>query len=224
MSGENEQPPRKKRPIIDEEVRMLGYIKRSNKPIFEMLQREAEARGKKPTQLVEEALSHYLTERRLIQSQMTVAELYEALTFLSEVQAIALRNLMDTWKLYFSEERMGLEEVLKTLYPPQQTETIVEKGLILEKRKEIPAEIRMLREKLFTMIEPFLDWAVELLQKSMVDVLSRMLPAGTPLPKLPEAKIPVTLTVEKEEEPVVIKVPEKNKEREKEAEAKSEHE
>ncbi|MEM2281431.1 MAG: hypothetical protein QXZ68_05525 [Candidatus Bathyarchaeia archaeon] len=210
-------PPKKRRPPVDEEIRMLGYVKRSNKPIYEMLEREAEARGMRPSKLLEEAISHYLSERRLVQSQMSVAELYEALTFLNELQRIAIRNLMDTWRLYFSEEHIGLVEVMKTLYPEERA-TFEERGLILERKEKPPEEYRKVREKLFNALEPFLDWAMSLLQKAMVDMISKTMP-NAPLPELQEAKIPVTLTVEKPEEPepnpVVIKIPEKKRRKEK---------
>jgi len=227
-SEENQQPtPRKRRmpPELSDEVRMLAYVKRSNKPIFQLLEAESEATGKPKARLLEEAISHYLAERKAIQSQMTVAELYEALQFISEVQKLAIENLYAMMKLYFSEENITFRELVKSLYPPVETGTVEEKALIMEKKTRLPPEeADKLREKFFKMMEPFLDWSIELFQKSFIDVLTKLMPGVKP-PEIAKATIPVTVSeIEpeqpKEEEPALIKVP-KPKKREKE-EAKEE--
>jgi len=226
-NGENQQPtPRKRRipPELSDEVRMLAYVKRSNKPIFQLLEAEAEATGKPKSRLLEEAVSHYLAERKAIQSQMTVAELYEALQFIAEVQKLAIDNLYAMMKLYFSEENITFRELVKTLYPPPvETGTVEEKALIMEKKTRLPPEeADKLREKFFKMMEPFLDWSIELFQKSFIDVLTKLMPGVKP-PEIAKAAIPVTVSeIEpeqpKEEEPALIKVP-KPKKRENEEKA-----
>jgi hypothetical protein len=220
---ESQQPtPRKRRmpPELSDEVRMLAYVKRSNKPIFQLLEAEAEATGKPKSKLIEEALSHYLAERRAIQSQMTVAELYEALQFIAEIQKLAIDNLYAIMKLYFSEENITFRELIKTLYPPVETGTVEEKAIIMEKKTGLPPdEAAKLREKFFKMMEPFLDWSIELFQKSFIDVLAKFMPGVKP-PEVAKTTIPVTVTeIEPEppktEDPALIKIP-KPKKREKE--------
>jgi len=224
---ENQQPtPRKKRvpPELTDEVRMLAYVKRSNKPIFKLLEAEAEATGKPKTRLIEEAISHYLVERKAIQSQMTVAELYEALQFIAEVQEIAIKNLYALMQMYFSEENITFRELVKTLYPPVEAGAVEEKAIIMEQKKGLPPdEAAKLREKFFKMMEPFLDWSIELFQRSFVDVLAKLMP-GVKLPEIAKAEIPVSVTeIEPKElespEPTIIQIPkEKKKEKEERAE------
>jgi hypothetical protein len=225
--GEEIQPtlPRKKRrqpPELTDEVRMLAYIKRANKPIFQMLEAEAQQLGVPKAKLLEEAISHYLVERKAIQKEMSVAELYEALQFLAEVQRLALTNLFEMMRMYFSEESLSFRELVKMMSPPTaETSFIEEKAILMEKKGLPPDEAQKLREKFFKMFEPFLDWSLELFQKSLTDVLAKYFPGLKP-PEIAKASIPVTVTevepTAENPEPVVIKVPNKKSEAKKEEE------
>ena len=90
--SENKNKKGRKRlpPSILDEGRLLGNIARKNPALFKTLEEYAKQTGKKKTVILEEALHHYVLERRLIQSELTVAELYEAWCILAEFQQQAI--------------------------------------------------------------------------------------------------------------------------------------
>jgi predicted DNA-binding protein len=217
--GEESRPSFLKRkrqpPELSDEVRMLAYVKRTNKPIYEMLEAEAQQLGMPKAKLLEEAISHYLIERKTIQKQMSVAELYEALQFLSEVQKLAISNIYELMRIYFSEENISFRELLKTMSPPTEVGIVEEKAVVMERKGLPPDEAAKLREKFYKMMEPFLDWSIELFQKSFIDALAKIMPGVKP-PELAKATIPVTVTeVEPEPpkatEPTIIQIPKPKK-------------
>jgi len=202
---EPEQKPKRPKPSLDEEARMLGYVRRLNKPVYDALEDYARQTGRKKTLVIQEALSHFLLERKAIQSEMTVAELYEALQFLVELQQWAIKNFLDFAKFFLSEEYQGLLELSRVLRPISEAF----EGYGLEEAKEVkeekpskePEEMLKIRQKLWQTMEPFLDMMLEAYYNSMAQFFSKMFPqAKLSKPEFLKAKIPVTIEVEGEKE------------------------
>ena len=196
--SENKNKKGRKRlpPSILEEGRLLGNIARKNPALFKTLEEYARQTGKKKTVILEEALHHYVLERRIIQSQLSVADLYEAWCILAEFQQQAIQNFLDFAKLMFSEEYRSMLELSREIAAPPPSES--PPAPPPEKVKAI--EHRIL-DKLWMMFEPMLDWAIEATLKNMFKM------TGKKPPKLPtEKKIPVTIEEEEEEPEDKVKI------------------
>jgi len=183
---------RKRRGAETDEVRLLANIARKNPTLFRTLDEYSRKTGQKKTMIVQEALHHYILERRLIQSQLSVAELYEAFQVIKELKDDIRKDFVTSAQLLLSDEFQSIMELSRTLGVP--TPEIKVKPT--KKAKEI--EERIL-DKLWNIMEPVLDWATEQAIKGMFKM------SGRPPPKLPGMKVKVTLE-EEEEEKVPIEV------------------
>ena len=196
--SENKNKKGRKRlpPSVLEEGRLLGNIARKNPALFKTLEEYAKQTGKKKTVILEEALHHYVLERRIIQSQLSVADLYEAWCILADFQQQAIQNFLDFAKLMFSEEYRSMLELSREIAAPPPRE--LPPAPPPEKVKAIEERII---DKLWNMFEPMLDWAIEATFKSMFKM------TGRKPPRLPtEKKIPVTIEEEEEEPKDKVKI------------------
>lgn len=188
---EEEKKKRKRRmPKSFSIGRQLAWLKRSKPELVEDLVDYAKASGKKPTQVIEEALNHYIYRRHIIQSQLSVEELYEAWQILKEMQAHSVSIFLEWAKIMFSEEYRSMIELSRELAPPPAPS---EKSVAPP-----PKEVKDFRErflsKMWDYMEPLLDMLLEQMTANLFKVTGMKKP-----PQLQKAKIPVNLTIEEEE-------------------------
>jgi len=208
---EADETPRKRRKVPPPGFMMgraLGQLKRASPDIYNELNEYAKATGKRPTRVMRDALEHYILRRRVIQSEMTVEQLYEAFLLVGEFQAQAVRLFLDWAKLMFSEEYKSMLELRAEMAPPPPKPQKIED---LEQR---------VMEKTWSIIEPLLDWTVESMMKAMMPYM-----VGKP-PQLKGTKIPVTIIEEPEDEekvpiPIANPTEEKKKTKKKKESIKS---
>jgi len=167
--------------------RSLGPLKRSRPDVYNMLEEYAKQKGRKKTVVMSEALHHFFIERKLVQSQMSLAELYEAWEFLADLQEHAVRNFLRMGYLLFSEEYRGMLELSQTLY-----------GGITPPPPPLPPKAKDIREKLLDKVwkfaDPFIDWCMEETMKNFAKSMKVKQP-----PTLKGVKIPVEIIEEGEE-------------------------
>jgi len=208
MAEPSEEIPRKKSrrrvPSEFEIGRFLGQFKRRRPSLVTELNEYAKATGRKPTQVMEEALEHYIFRRRIIQSEMTVEQLYEAFMLVGEFQAQAVRLFLDWAKLMFSEEYQSMLELRAEMAPPPP-----------KPRKLEDLEERIM-EKAWNILEPVLDWTMESFMKAMAPMMGVK-------PPIKGLKVPVSVTYEEEEQkvPIPLTAPNKKKRKRKPVEAKT---
>lgn len=167
--------------------RMVGPLRRSRPEVYQALSELEKQTGKKKTVIVSEALQHYLIERKIIQSQLSVADLWEAFDLFSTLQEQAIKNFIRMGSLLFSEEYQGMLELSRTLGG----------GVPVTAPKTLPPKARgiadKLVEKIWKFAEPLLDWALEATMRNMAKAM------GAKAPLMPKGeKIPVEIIEEEE--------------------------
>jgi len=195
MAADDSSPPPP--PFPEEEVppeiekkinRMVGPLKRSRPEVYEMLEAIAKQTGRKKTVIVSEALHHYFIERKLIQSQLSVADLWEAFDLFTTLQEQAIRNFLRMGMLLFSEEYQSMLELARTLQGPMPAPAKVK---LSPKAKDVRER---LLDKLWKFADPLLDWCLEQMMKSFAQVMG-----AKNLPKIKGEPIPVEIIDEEEE-------------------------
>jgi len=182
--------------LLDEEIppltetkinRMIGPLKRSRPELYQALDELERQTGRKKTLIVSEALHHYLLERKYIQSELSLAELYEAWSFLADLQEHAIRNFIRLGMLLFSDEYQGMLELARTL-----------QGQAPPPPRRLPPKARdisdRLVDKLWKFADPMIDWCLEQMMKSMAKAMG-----VKQIPGYQGEKIPVEIIVEDEE-------------------------
>ena len=188
---EEEKKKRKRRmPKSFSIGRQLAWLKRSKPELVEDLVDYAKASGKKPTQVIEEALNHYIYRRHIIQSQLSVEELYEAWQILKEMQAHSVSIFLEWAKIMFSEEYRSMIELSRELAPPPPQPE--------KPATPPPKEVKDVQErflsKMWSYMEPLIDMLLDQITANLLKVTGMKKP-----PQLQKAKIPVNLTIEEEE-------------------------
>ena len=188
---EEEGKKRKRRRIPKSSLgRSLAWLTRSNPDLVQELNDYAKATGKKPTQVIQEALNHYIYQRHIIRSELTVEELYEAWQILKEMQSHSVKIFLEWAKIMFSEEYKSMLELSRELAPPPAPS---EKPVAPP-----PKEVKDFRErflaKMWDYMEPLLDMLLEQMTANLFKVTGMKKP-----PQLQKANIPVNLTIEEEE-------------------------
>ncbi|MEM2738824.1 MAG: hypothetical protein QXK93_07565 [Candidatus Bathyarchaeia archaeon] len=168
--------------------RIIGPLKRSRPEIYEALESLEKSTGKRKTIILSEALHHFLVERKVIQSQLSLADLYEAWEFLAELQEHAIRNFIRLGALLFSEEYQGMLELSRMLRGEIKAE---------EAQVELPPKAKDITDKivdkLWKFMDPFMEWCLETAIKNMAKAM------GAKPPQLPtQTKIPVEIIEENE--------------------------
>ena len=169
--------------MIEESKTMTKIMKRvqSKKAgVFKAIEEISAQEGRRPEDLIEEAVIHYAYERKLIRKEMTVEQLYEAWQMLKEMMGFAA----DMW---FGFIDMMLSESGKRLLEHQYG-TIREQSMIYEpppflENSQSPEEddaVKRIRNMMISMIELMLKQYMYRLMEAM----------GMKMPK-PEVKIPV---------------------------------
>ena len=175
-------------PLSETKVnRMVGPLRRSRPELYEALQEYEKATGKKKTLIVSEALHHYLLERKYVQSNLSLADLYEAWCFLADLQEHAVRNFLRLGTLMFSEEYQSMLELARYVKGGEEAPAPIAKPLPPE-AKDITTKIV---DKIWKFAEPMLDWALEQAFRNMAKFMGAKAP---PLPK--GEKIPVEIIEE----------------------------
>jgi len=166
--------------------RALGQLKRRNADLYSELQSYAKATKRKPTQVMEEALSYYIMRRHIVRSELTTEHLMEAWEILKDVITVSAQ-IYGTWaNIMFSEQYQSMLELRGAMIeesrpPPEKPQKLAD------------LEAKML-ERFWNILDPLLDWTVESLMKSLAPLM------GAKAPKLPKGiRIPVTITEEPEE-------------------------
>jgi len=170
--------------------RSLAWLARSNPDLVQELNDYAKATGKKPTQVIQEALNHYIYQRHIIRSELTVEHLYEAWQILKEMQAHSVKIFLEWAKLMFSEEYKSMIELSRELAPPVETQP---------PPPPPPKEVKDIEQRFLTKmwdyLEPILDATLEQIIKVMMPMLGIK-----NLKPIKGSKIPVNLTIEEEPE------------------------
>ena len=170
--------------------RSLAWLSRSNPDLVQELNDYAKATGKKPTQVIQEALNHYIYQRHIIRSELTVEELYEAWQILKEMQAHSVTIFLEWAKIMFSEEYKSMLELTKEIYERRQQAKATPPP-------PPPKEVKDIQErflsKMWDYLEPVLDM-------TFIKIINQLIPAMgmKKPPQLKNANIPVNLVIEEE--------------------------
>ena len=167
--------------------RSLAWLSRSNPDLVQELNDYAKATGKKPTQVIQEALNHYIYQRHIIRSELSVEELYEAWQILKEMQAHSVSIFLDWAKLMFSEEYRSMIELSRELAPPPPQKPVTPPP------KEVKDIEQRFLSKLWDYLEPILDMTFEQIVNQLIPAMGMKKP-----PQLKNANIPVNLVIEEE--------------------------
>jgi hypothetical protein len=192
LPGEAEKRRRKLPPMaIWNAGRMLGQLKRRNPQIVEEINEYAKATGMTPTQILEEAITHYIVRRRIAQSNLTVEQIYDAWMLLREMQKTAL-DIWREWAGYvFSEEYMSMLEMRQEWIKQAMEEMPPPSKPVLPPRK-----IEELERKFLEKFDPIIDWLLDWTVDSLVKAIAGY---GVKPPPTLKRKIPVTVIYEEEE-------------------------
>jgi len=182
--------------ITPEEEKLAGKfirpLRRARPEVYEMLEELERTTGRKKTLIVSEALHHYILERKLIQSNLTVADLWEAWDLFVVLQEHAVRNFLRMGQLVFSEEYQSLLELARTMQGPMPPPEKV-RAVIPSRAEKIREE---LLEKMWNYMEPMVEWCMEQVIRNMAKAMNLKTP-----PKMPVGeKIPVRIIEEEEKE------------------------
>ena len=184
-----EEKKKKRRRIPKSSLgRSLAWLSRANPDLVQELNDYAKATGKKPTQVIQEALNHYIYQRHIIRSELSVEELYEAWQILKEMQAHSVKIFLDWAKLMFSEEYRSMIELSRELAPPPPEKPAAPP----------PKEVKDIQERFLSKMWNYLEPLLDMLFDQMTDQLFKATGMKKP-PQLKNAKIPVNLTIEEEE-------------------------
>jgi len=170
--------------------RSLAWLSRSNPDLVQELNDYAKATGKKPTQVIQEALNHYIYQRHIIRSELTVEELYEAWQILKEMQAHSVQIFLEWAKIMFSEEYRSMIELSRELAPKPEV-----KQAPLPPPKEVKDIEQRFLTKMWDYLEPLLDMLFDQFINQMFKATGMKKP-----PALKNANIPVNLVIEEEPE------------------------
>jgi predicted DNA-binding protein len=170
--------------------RIMGPLKRSRPELYNALTEMEKSTGKRKTIILSEALHHYILERKVIQSQLSLAELYEAWEFLADLQEHAIRNFIRLGSLLFSEEYQGMLELSRAIHGEIKAEAPSVPVELPPKAKDIT---QRLVDKIWKFAEPLMDWCLESAAKNMAKAMG----AKEPPLKFGE-KIPVEIVEESE--------------------------
>jgi len=139
------------------------------------------------TQVIQEALNHYIYQRHIIRSELTVEELYEAWQILKEMQAHSVTIFLEWAKIMFSEEYRSMIELSRELAPPPQKP-------VTQPPKEVKDIQERFLSKMWDYLEPILDMTFDQIVNQLIPAMGMKKP-----PALKKAKIPVNITIEEEE-------------------------
>ena len=168
--------------------RSLAWLSRANPDLVQELNDYAKATGKKPTQIIQEALNHYIYQRHIIRSELTVEELYEAWQILKEMQAHSVKIFLEWAKLMFSEEYRSMIELSRELAPPAPQKA----------PSPPPKEVKDIEQRFLSKMWNYLDPMLDMMFDQLVDVLTKAWGMKKP-PSLKGSKVPVNITIEEEE-------------------------
>ncbi len=182
LEDEVEPPP----PLTETKVnKMIGPLKRSRPELYQELDMLEKQTGRKKTLIVSEALHHYLVERKYIQSNIDLATLYEAWSFLADLQEHAIRNFLRLGTLMFSEEYQSMLDLANTLRgempvaPPRR---------LPPKAKDFADK---LIDKMWKFADPLIDWCMEQMMTNFAKAMGMKKP-----PLYQGEKIPVEVIEE----------------------------
>jgi len=185
-----EEKKKKRRRIPKSSLgRSLAWLSRANPDLVQELNDYAKATGKKPTQVIQEALNHYIYQRHIIRSELSVEELYEAWQILKEMQAHSVKIFLEWAKIMFSEEYRSMIELSRQLAPPPPEKPAAPP----------PKEVKDIQERFLSKMWNYLEPLLDMLFDQMIAQLFKATGAKKP-PQLKGAKIPVNLTIEEEPE------------------------
>jgi len=172
--------------------RFVRSLKRGRPEVYGMLEEIERATGKRKTLIVSEALHHYILERRIIQSNLTVADLWEAWDLFVTFQEYSIKNFLRMGQLLFSEEYQSMLELVRTMHG--EFGGVPAEGV----KAAIPSKAEMIREelleKLWRYMEPMLEWCIEQVMSNMSKAFNLKEPVRIPVGK----KVPVKLIEEEE--------------------------
>ena len=187
-----EEKKKKRRRIPKSSLgRSLAWLSRANPDLVQDLNDYAKAAGKKPTQIIQEALHHYIYQRHIIRSELTVEELYEAWQILKEMQAHSVQIFLEWAKLMFSEEYKSMLELTREIYERRQQAKATPPP-------PPPKEVKDIQERFLSKMWNYLEPLLDMLFDQMIAQLFKATGAKKP-PQLKGAKIPVNLAIEEEE-------------------------
>ena len=170
--------------------RSLAWLSRSNPDLVQELNDYAKATGKKPTQVIQEALNHYIYQRHIIRSELTVEELYEAWQILKEMQAHSVQIFLEWAKIMFSEEYRSMIELSRELAPKPE---------VKQAPPPPPKEVKDIEQRFLTKMWDYLEPLLDMLFDQFINQMFKATGMKKP-PALKNANIPVNLVIEEEPE------------------------
>jgi len=170
--------------------RSLAWLSRANPDLVQDLNDYAKAAGKKPTQIIQEALHHYIYQRHIIRSELTVEELYEAWQILKEMQAHSVQIFLEWAKLMFSEEYKSMLELTREIYERRQQAQA-------PPPPPPPKEVKDIQERFLSKMWDYLEPLLDLLFDQFIEQMFKATGMKKP-PSLKNANIPVNLVIEEE--------------------------
>ncbi|MEM1540707.1 MAG: hypothetical protein QXJ07_04920 [Candidatus Bathyarchaeia archaeon] len=152
-------------PLTEAKInKIIGPLKRSRPELYQQLELLERETGRKKTLIVSEALHHYLIERKIIQSNIDLATLYEAWSFLADLQEHAIRNFLMLGRLVFSEEYQGMLELSRAMQAP------------IPPPRRLPPKARDISEKLIEKVwkfaDPLIDWCMEQMMSNFAKAMN----------------------------------------------------